>query len=192
MALWGLKKTPRTLFKEDAVPIPILMLVIFMVAMGSTSTLAGEITIYLKGGVGTIRADRVWEQEDKVCYERRGDQNCIPKSRVGYAPPPTPVPARAKVSPEPTAPENPPPKPETPAEKPIVAKSRPTMAPPEPFSLAECLVTGKGTQFDYRNRLGSYGRQDTWAWRRQQCESAQFGYKAQLRAYEQGLKRQER
>ncbi len=75
---------------------------------------------------------------------------------------------------------------------PIVAQSRATMAPPEPFSLAECLVTGKGTHMDYRNPLGSYGRQDTSAWRRQECESAQRMYEAQLLAYEQWLKRQQR
>ncbi len=49
-----------------------------------------EITIYLKGGVGTIRAERTWEQGSHLCYESRGFRNYIPKDRVSSAPVTTP------------------------------------------------------------------------------------------------------
>jgi hypothetical protein len=45
-----------------------------------------DLTIYLKGGAGTIRAERVWQQSDQICWESRGYQGCIPKSQVSIAP----------------------------------------------------------------------------------------------------------
>jgi hypothetical protein len=40
------------------------------------------ITIKLKGGVGTILAERTWEQGENICWVSRGYQECVPKSRV--------------------------------------------------------------------------------------------------------------
>jgi hypothetical protein len=40
------------------------------------------VTIKLKGGVGTILAERTWEQGENICWVSRGYQECIPKTRV--------------------------------------------------------------------------------------------------------------
>lgn len=49
-----------------------------------------DLTIYLKGGAGTIRAERVWQQGDQLCWESRGYQGCVPRSSVSVAPLPAP------------------------------------------------------------------------------------------------------
>jgi hypothetical protein len=48
------------------------------------SAVAGEpdIVLVTKSGAGTIKADRVWEEGDLLCWERRGEQECQPKDRV--------------------------------------------------------------------------------------------------------------
>jgi len=62
-----------------------LVLMLTLIA-GTAAAGEPELTIYLKGGAGTIRAERIWEQADQVCWESRGYQGCVPTSSVSFAP----------------------------------------------------------------------------------------------------------
>jgi len=42
------------------------------------------VTIVIKGGAGTIRADRVWNEGANLCWESRGVRNCTPRRWVSY------------------------------------------------------------------------------------------------------------
>ncbi len=100
-------RSARTLFLRR------LVIVVLAAALSPCSTLwaaatAPDIVIPLKGGVGSIRAQRTWTQGDRLCYESRGFQNCIPKDRVASVPQPktdqaaeaaqTPQPAQASTA----------------------------------------------------------------------------------------------
>jgi hypothetical protein len=47
-------------------------------ACGSEPALA----IFLEGGVGLIRADRVWEEDGRLCWESQGLRSCLPEDPV--------------------------------------------------------------------------------------------------------------
>jgi hypothetical protein len=63
--------------------LPALVVVLATVILAS-SAVSGEppISIFLRGGVGTVRADKVWEHSGQVCWESRGHRQCVPKDRV--------------------------------------------------------------------------------------------------------------
>jgi hypothetical protein len=42
------------------------------------------ITIVVKGGAGTIKADRAWNDGDKLCWESRGVRNCTLRRWVSH------------------------------------------------------------------------------------------------------------
>lgn len=41
-----------------------------------------EVKILLKGGSGSIIAERAWEQGEMLCYTSKGYTNCLPKDRI--------------------------------------------------------------------------------------------------------------
>ncbi len=55
-----------------------------LIAQCSVPTaLAAEPNILIRVGTsGTIRATRVWEQVDQLCYESRGFQHCVPRAQA--------------------------------------------------------------------------------------------------------------
>jgi hypothetical protein len=65
----------------------LLLLAILPPLSASALASAPEILIFTKSGIGTIRADTVWEQGSQLCWERRGYQDCTPKDRVSLVPP---------------------------------------------------------------------------------------------------------
>jgi hypothetical protein len=65
----------------------LLMAIVFVTAPTAEGG-EPELTIYMKSGAGTIRADRVWEQGEYLCWESRGYQDCVTKELVVLVPPP--------------------------------------------------------------------------------------------------------
>ncbi len=55
-----------------------------LIALGEIAPARGdEPDILIRVGTsGTIRATRVWEQADQLCYESRGFQHCVPKAQA--------------------------------------------------------------------------------------------------------------
>jgi len=113
---------------------------------------ASDVLIHLKGGSGSIRAERTWTQGDQVCWESRGYQDCLPKDRIDFTPSVTE-----------TAPALQPDTPGSTADQADKASTQQKIdqyrrylqsIKPRPFSFAQCLLTGEGTFWSWRPHTG--------------------------------------
>lgn len=72
--------------RQSAVP-PLLMLLVLLSLVPPVAAGEAAITLVTKSGVGTIKADRAWEEGDLLCWERRDERDCLPKDQLSLVPP---------------------------------------------------------------------------------------------------------
>jgi hypothetical protein len=57
-----------------------LLTLLFAAALGPPPE--PPVVIFLEGGAGVIRADHVWEDGDRLCWEARGIRYCLPLAKI--------------------------------------------------------------------------------------------------------------
>jgi hypothetical protein len=143
--------------RESAAP-PFLMLLLLLSLAPLAAAGEAAITLVTKSGVGTIKADRAWEENDFLCWERWGERDCLPKDQLSLESPAVlSAPPRTAAR---TAPRQE--RPGKPAVEPAVSGEAPVPAPPvasvEPPSISSSISSTRPPMLLPSRGLTSRGR----------------------------------